>query len=141
MEVIQPKKTWWSRNWKWVVPVGCGVPLLIVLMCGGLIYVIFSMFLGMIKETDAYKDSLTMVQQNPAVQVEIGTPIEPGYMVFGKIEMSGNSSGFADFSYPVTGPNGEGWVYVVAEKTGGRWEFKLVRFESTMADIDLVTTP
>lgn len=146
MDNIQPtaeygtEKTWWSRNWKWVVPVGCGVPVLILLVCGGLLFGIFYWVMGLIKGSDAYTDSLQMVQQNALVQAELGTPIEPGYWVMGEINLT-NNSGDADISYSVSGPQGEGTVYVVAEKAAGQWDFKLIRFVHMGNEIILVDNP
>ncbi len=51
----QQNKNWWGRNWKWVVPVGCLVPLA---LCAGFITLIVSLVFGMMKSSDAYKEAL-----------------------------------------------------------------------------------
>ncbi len=40
MEDTLIQESWWKRNWKWVVPVGCGVFFIvgIILVVGGVIW-------------------------------------------------------------------------------------------------------
>ena len=40
-----PQKSWFGRNWKWVVPVGCLTPILV---CGGFFTLIFGAVFGML---------------------------------------------------------------------------------------------
>ena len=39
------------------------------------------------------------------------------------------SSGEADLMVPITGPKGEGKLYVMAEKQGGVWQYELLQVE------------
>ncbi len=111
-----PPATWWQRNWKWFVPVCIGSVVLFV----GFIMLIFVAVFGMMKSSDAYKDALAMVRENQYVQEALGSPIEAGLLVMGNINVNG-SSGHADLAIPVSGPYGEGTIYVVASKSAGRW--------------------
>ncbi|MDJ0819622.1 MAG: cytochrome c oxidase assembly factor Coa1 family protein [Desulfobacterales bacterium] len=111
-----PSATWWQRNWKWFVPVCFGVVVLVV----GFIVGILALVFGMMKSSDAYKDALAMAQENQYVQEALGSPIEAGLLVMGNINVNG-SSGHADLAIPVSGPYGEGTIYVVASKSAGRW--------------------
>jgi len=136
----QPQKTWWGRHWKWVVPVGCVVP---VLFCSGLILLIFSAVFGMIKGSQPYTQSLTAAQANAQVQTALGTPIEPALLVTGNIQLN-NANGFADIQYQITGPKGSATVYVVGNKTAGTWTYTTMAVEIQGANpqrIDLQTTP
>jgi hypothetical protein len=92
----QPGKTWWGRNWKWFLPVGCLGAL--VLFAGFIASIMFVTF-GVMKSSDAYKDAVAKARAHPAVQESIGTPIEEGLVVTGNIHVSG-SSGNADLSIP-----------------------------------------
>ena len=96
------KRSWWSRNWKWVVPVGCLTPIVI---CGGGATLIVALVFGVIKESGAYQDSLAQAQTDARVVAALGTPIEPGFFVMGNIEVNG-PAGTADLSYSISGPNG-----------------------------------
>src|SRR4051794_33678843 len=112
-----PKRSWWGRNWKWVVPVGCLLPLL---SCGGGIIAIFFGVTGIIKSSEPYKHALALAQSNPAVVAALGTPITAGKFSGGTYNVS-NGSGSANFVIPISGPKGSGAIYVVATRSGGKW--------------------
>ena len=133
------KRSWWQRNWKWVVPVGCLTPIII---CGGGVALFMSLILGTMKSSEAYSQSLAQVKADTAIQAALGTPIEAGFMVSGNVSFDG-SSGHADLSYSVIGPNDSGQVFAIADKTAGAWRFTMldVQIASTGDRIDLLTEP
>lgn len=130
------RKSWWGRNWKWVVPVGCLVPIVVL---GAFVALILSLVFGLIKSSDVYQDALELARAEPAVQEALGSPIEAGFFVTGNISVSGNS-GQANLSVPLSGPEGEATLYVVASKSAGQWTFSTLVFEveETGARIDLL---
>ena len=132
----QKQRSWWSRNWKWVVPVGCGTP---ILACGGFASLIVLLVFSVIKSTAPYTESLAAVKASPQAQQELGAPIEPGFWIAGNVETSG-ASGHADISYAVSGPSGAGKVFAQANKSTGEWMFtKLVlEIHNTGERIDLL---
>jgi len=116
---------WFTRNWKWAVPSGCLVVLLIFgLFAGGIVYFVFKM----IKQSDVYEDAVYTVSQNEACIEALGTPMEEGWFVSGSINITG-SSGDADLTIPITGPYGEGTIFAVAEKKAGIWYYQLLEVE------------
>lgn len=135
----QPQKNWWGRNWKWFVPTGC---LTMVLGCGGFGVLIFSLTLGALKSSEVYKDSLAKARANPQVTAALGTPIEPGFSISGNLNVN-NDSGNAELSYPISGPQGSGTMYVTATKAAGRWNYSTMVCEigSSGTRINLLTTP
>lgn len=135
----QPRRSWWGRHWKWVVPVGCLLPILI---CGGFFALIFSLVFGMMKSSDVYVQSLAAARSDAQLQAELGTPIEPGFLVTGNINISG-SSGHADISYNVSGPKGSGTIYAVADKAAGQWTFQTLaaQLDAPRRRIDLLSAP
>ena len=117
------KKSWWSRNWKWFVPVGCLSGLVLFVGSAALI---LSFVFGMLKSSDPYKEALSKTKAHPAVIEALGTPLEEGYFTSGSIHISG-PSGKAELAIPISGPKGTGTIYLVAQKTAGEWSFsKLV---------------
>ncbi len=130
-----PSATWWQRNWKWFVPVCFGGVVLVV----GFIVGILALVFGLMKSSDAYKDALAMAQENQYVQEALGSPIEAGLLVMGNINVNG-SSGHADLAIPVSGPYGEGTIYVVASKSAGRWTLLnlVMEIAATNERIDLL---
>jgi len=129
-------KNWWGRNWKWFVPVGCLGSL--VVFTGFIVAIMFLVF-GMMKSSDAYKDAVTKVKAYPPIQESLGSPIKGGFFIRGNINVSG-SSGQADLSIPISGPDGKGTIYVVATKTAGRWGFStlVVEIKDTKQRINLL---
>jgi hypothetical protein len=110
-------KSWWDRNWKWLVPTGCltGV-LLFAAFVGGLMWLV----LGLIRSSQPYEDAFAHLQSHPALIARIGEPIEPRFWLMGSVETSG-PSGTAELSIPVSGPEGKAVVYVSARKSMGEW--------------------
>jgi hypothetical protein len=121
------EKSWWSRNWKWLVPAGC----LAVILVGVVLVALFAttivgVVFGAIRSSDVYQQALKEAQTNPAAVQALGTPIEPGLWVSGSISVTG-LTGSADITIPVSGPKGSGTLYVVARKSAGAWEFTVLQ--------------
>lgn len=117
------RRSWWGRNWKWFVPTGCfTILLLIVAFVGSIIFIVA----GAMKSSDAYQTAFDRAQADPRVIAALGSPIQAGYFISGSTDVTG-SSGKADLTIPISGPNGKGTIYLVATKFGGEWAFsKLV---------------
>ena len=120
-----PRKSWFSRNWFWFIPLGClGMIVAVVGSIAALVLVLF----GAIRQSDAYKHALDTARSSPELIEAIGEPIEPGMMVMGSINVT-PTSGEADIAIPVTGPKGAATIYIVGEKTAGTWEYFLLEAE------------
>ena len=128
-------RSWWQRNWKWVVPAG-------IVACGAALACFVGLILlfafGIFKGSDVYTDAIAQARNSPAVVHELGEPIQPGWWVSGSINISG-PSGTADFETSLRGPAGRGTLYVSAEKQAGRWHYKVleVAVEGKSDRIDL----
>lgn len=129
-------RSWWSRNWKWVVPVGCLLPLLLL---AGFVGSIFMVASTAMKTADVYKDALVRAQADPAVVAALGTPITTGFFTSGSINSSG-PTGNAAISIPLSGPKGKATIHLEAEKSGGEWTFStlVVEVENPQQRIDLL---
>ena len=127
---------WWSRNWKWFVPVAC---LTAIALLAGFVFAIMSVVYGMMKSSDAYQHALSRARENPAVVSALGSPIKEGYFTTGNINVSG-PSGDAKLAIPISGPKGEGTIYVEAQKSAGEWSYSVlvVRVEQTKQRINLL---
>lgn len=103
---------------KWGL-IGCGaVVVLLVALAAVLVLVVF----GAIKRSDVYAEALRRVQNDPAVTVALGTPIEAGLYVTGNVNLNA-SGGHANFDFPVSGPKGKADVHAVATLNGPKWEY------------------
>jgi hypothetical protein len=130
-----PRPGWWQRNWKWFVPTGC---LGMLLLLAAFVFFIIAIVFGALKSSDAYKMALARAQADPRVVTALGSPIKDGFLISGKTNVNG-SSGDADLSVSISGPNGSGTIYFVASKFAGEWTFSklIVTVEKTGEKIDL----
>ncbi len=124
MEPERPR-SWWQRNWKWFVPVGC-VTLLVLAVAS--VAAIFTMVVGAMRSSDAYAQSFARARGDCEVQEALGAPIRAGWWVGGSVEVTG-PSGHADLSVPLRGTTGTGTLFVTATKEAGRWTFELLEVE------------
>ena len=124
----EPKKSWLSRNWKWVVPLGCLIPIIAI---GGFISVIFLGVSSLMRSSVPYQQGLEEATTDPEVVEQLGEPIEAGWFTQGSISTN-NASGEADLAVPLNGPEGEGTLYIVAEKQAGQWQYQ--RLEVAVSD-------
>jgi hypothetical protein len=133
---MNEQRTWWDRNWKWLVPVTVAVPLLV---CGGGITFLMTMAMGLMKSTPPYQQSLAAVTAHTGAGDALGTPIEAGWLVAGNVQTS-STSGHADIAYTVRGPSGSARVRVVSDLIGGEWTFSRMdlEFEETGKRLDLL---
>ncbi len=113
---------------------GCGGLLLLIVV---FIAAIFAFVFGSMRSSDAFQKSFAMVRQNEAVQAQLGTPIEAGWLITGHINIDG-SSGEADLRYPVRGPKGDANVHARAEKSGGEWRFTVLQVSGDGWELDLL---
>jgi hypothetical protein len=112
-------RSWFSRNWKWLVPtLILGLVLLLILVVGGLLTFVF----GLLKSSEPYQHAVAVASSKPDVVRELGTPIVPAWYVSGNINVS-NSSGDANLAIPLHGKLRRGTVYVVAKMTDGAWTY------------------
>ena len=120
-----PRESWWTRNWKWFVPVGCLTT--VVVFAAGIAALMFFVF-GLMKSSDAYVDAMAKTRASSAIVAALGEPIEEGFMASGSINTTG-PSGDAKLAIPISGPNGEATVYLEASKSAGRWVFSTLEVE------------
>ena len=131
----QPERTWWQRNFKWVLT---AVALTAILMFTGFVFAIFKFATGMIRSSEPYSVSLARAQSHPDVVAVLGTPIEPGWLPNGSIKIE-NRSGSADLGISLTGPRGQAMVAVVATRRAGVWHYELMQVQAGGNTIDLRT--
>ncbi|MGV3623517.1 MAG: cytochrome c oxidase assembly factor Coa1 family protein [Archangium sp.] len=127
--VQQP--SWFSRNWKWLIPVGCLVPLL---CCGSFAGSIFFGVGAAIKNSGAYKQAITLAEGDADVQDALGTPLTGGLMVTGKLKNE-SFNGTADFNVAVEGPKGKGTLHVVGTSKSGVWDLSVVDVAPERGDV------
>ena len=120
-----PQGGWWSRNWKWFVPVGCiTIVALFLLGIAAIVMIVF----GAMKQSDVYREALERAKASPEVQAALGTPIEEGWWMSGQININ-NDTGDANINIPISGPKGKGTIHAIATKSGGKWTYSRLDVE------------
>jgi hypothetical protein len=104
---------------KWIF-IGCGGCLVLAIIAAVALWLggvgIFKKVTGMIKESRGYQEAFSMVANSPAVQAEIGTPIELVAFPTGSINTE-NDLTTATLIFSVKGPNGTAAVTANATYT------------------------
>ncbi|MEP6809516.1 MAG: cytochrome c oxidase assembly factor Coa1 family protein [Chthoniobacterales bacterium] len=120
-----PRPGWWSRNWKWFVPMGC---LTFVGLIAAFVALMVLIVFGAMKSGDVYKHAVAEARANPEVAAALGTPLKEGMFISGTTNVNG-ASGNADLAIPISGPKGAGTIYAVAEKSAGQWTYSKLEVE------------
>jgi hypothetical protein len=119
---VTVQRSWWDRNWKWLIPTGClSLILIFSLFIGGIFYAITSSM----KNSAPYKEAIKQVQKNKLVTEKLGDFIESDGMITGEVNISG-PSGTVDLQIPIKGTKGEGVLVVVADKQNSQWKYKVM---------------
>ena len=127
-------QSWWSRNWKWVVPVGCLVPML---CCFSFVGATYFGVTKVIEGSPAFTEAFARASDHPEVQATLGTPLSPGFGLSGEVKENG-SGGNANFSVPLEGPKGKGSLHVEARRVDGRWVFSVIEVVTGSKRIDVL---
>ena len=130
------RKSWLGRNWKWLLLVG-----FLVMVCFGL--GIFALIMSWMRSSDVALEAVARAQANPAVVQRLGGRIEEGWLTSGSINVGTGGSGDANLAVPISGPKGNGTVYVTARRIAGVWNYSqmIAGIESTGEKIDLLSGP
>ena len=132
-----PQKSWFSRNWGWVVPLG-GCLTIIILFFVFLGSVIFGVN-ELISSSTPTTDAIAKVNEDEYVISILGEPIETDGMMNGSISFE-NDTGSADISLPIKGPKGTAQLFVVGNKNDDTWSYTemYVIIDATDEQIDLL---
>ncbi len=116
----QRQRSWFARNWGWVLGGGCLTLIIIVgLFIGGIIYKVADV----VKESETYNYAYAKTITNEKVIEFLGEPIEAnGVGNTSYNYVNGKTS--VDLSIPIKGPKDEGEIFVSAEKIYDEWTYK-----------------
>ena len=136
MEQVR-QKSWFGRNWLWVLPVGgcLGVILLFIFGIGAAFFGVSKI----IKESAPYEYAVESAKDNVDVQKALGTSIDTDGLFEGNITIN-NSTGEADLKIPIKGEKGKGTIVVLAEKDDEGWQYEklYVVIKETQEKINLL---
>ncbi|WAC00852.1 cytochrome c oxidase assembly factor Coa1 family protein [Lacinutrix neustonica] len=134
MEVVQ-ERSWFSRNWGWVLGGGClTLIVIVVVIVGALVYKVSDAIAG----SEPYTHAFSLATENEKVISFLGEPIETNGMGSTSYKHV-NGSSTADLRIPIKGPKDEGVIVVSAEKINNEWSYSTlyVKIDGEMGTINL----
>lgn len=130
------QKSWFGRNWLWVLPVGGCLTVILLLVLG-----VGAAYFGVTKLIDEspYEYALEIAKNDPDVQLALGEPIETNGIFQGNISFD-NDGGDADLKIPIKGPSSQGTIIVLAERINNEWTYEklYVLIDATNEEINLI---
>jgi hypothetical protein len=122
------KKSWWTSNWKWFLPISL---LLFLLLFG---FLLSSNIVGNItniaqgySDPSLYKEAIVLANSNKRVQELIGDiePIDQFAILEGNTIYSNNNNTVA-LSIRIKGKKGKGKMDILAERNGTVWKYQKI---------------
>ena len=134
---VQKQKSWWGRNWPWVLPVGGCLTVIILFVFG-----VGAIFFGVtkaLKNSTPYEYTVELAKNDSQVIAVLGNDIDTDGMFSGSISLD-DDGGNADFVIPLKGERGKGSLVVKAEKIDGEWVYEKlhVLIKDTQEQINLL---
>lgn len=118
METVK-QKSWFGRNWGWVLGGGCLTLIAIVALgIGGIIYKVSDA----VTNSEPYTHALTKASENERVINFLGEPIETNGLGNTNYTYK-NGTTTANLTIPIKGPKDEGSIVIKAEKINDEWAY------------------
>jgi len=127
MNELIENKSWWNKNWKWIIPV-LGIFLISI-------FTISTTDIGentfdIVKayaDPDLIETAVSKAQENDEVKELLGTleQVDKMAKLEGSVKYSNNDT-YVDISVRVKGSKGKGRMRILAERNGETWEYKKI---------------
>ncbi|MCP3144286.1 cytochrome c oxidase assembly factor Coa1 family protein [Pyxidicoccus xibeiensis] len=138
---MAPQRGWWSRNWKWMVPVGC---LGVLASCGCLGAMLVGTSLTSILQGPPRTEAEAIATSDEEVRARLGPPIDVDWPRESFVHKN-NGRTRAKYSIPLDGAKADGTLHVEAEQDdGGPWRYSTLEVEledGTRIDLRDVANP
>lgn len=130
---LVPQPSWWKRNWKWALPIGGCLTLII-----GAVILFSSIYFGVtgiMEGSQPYEHAFELINKDEDLIELLGSPIEKNGMVQGNINWkNGNKS--AKMMVPIAGPKAKGKLFIDATGQGDEWNYHEIRVEVNEQEFD-----
>lgn len=104
---------------------GCGGCAVVIFAGVVLVAAIVVLILTGMSSSDVCTQAVARAQSSARVRAVLGQPVDKGWWVTGSINTS-NSTGDADVTIPISGPQGEATIHAKATKANGVWTFSIL---------------
>ncbi|MEP5338932.1 MAG: cytochrome c oxidase assembly factor Coa1 family protein [Algibacter sp.] len=134
------QKSWFGRNWPWVLPVG-GCLTLIILFVIGIGAAVFGITKA-VSGSEPYEYAYEKAIQNEYVIEALGTPIEKGFVGSNSSYSLNNGESRVSLTIPINGSLNDAFIYVEGIKENDEWVYtKLyVDIKNDDNDVNLLDT-
>jgi len=123
---MAPQRSWWSRNWKWAVPVGC---LGLMVSCCGIALIAGALGWTTITNNPASKRAVEIAQADSEVQAVLGTPIQTSPFKQQSEVSYRNGQSTAQSTIELDGPKADGVLRMNAIKVNDEWTYEVLQVE------------
>jgi hypothetical protein len=115
--------------------IGCGI---IIVLGVAAVLAIAIFVVSVVKRSDVYREAYSRASNDPRVVAALGTPIERGWWVIGKVSVDDNT-GTANIDFPISGPKGNARVHAAASRENDAWSYSsLVVRPAAGGEIDVL---
>jgi len=120
MDEYVQQKSWFSRNWMWLVPTsGCLLIILFVVFgIGAAIFGVSKLMTG----SEPYEYAIEKASHDPIVIEHLGESIKSDGIMSGNISLK-NDSGEVNITIPIKGNLDRGSVTIIGKKINGVWKY------------------
>ncbi|MGV8815798.1 MAG: cytochrome c oxidase assembly factor Coa1 family protein [Gelidibacter sp.] len=125
-ELIE-QKSWWKRNWKWLVPVGGIILISLGIFINSGMGGIITDFAQSYSDTELYENALLKVNNDPKINKLLGE-IEPlGKMAIleGQTEYSNNNQS-VNSTVRIIGKKGKAKMDIIAGRINDEWKYSKI---------------
>jgi hypothetical protein len=106
-----------------------GVATAGVLGLAGFIMFTMNLVESSFKDSGAYQQAIQKASADARVVELLGSPITGGSMSSGSISTSGDATGEADLSIPISGPKGSARLYASGKLHAGVWSWQTLEVD------------
>ena len=131
----QPK----SRKKFWIILI-LSILLLIFVLIAGCCTLIYKGVGKVLRSSDVYAMSMKRAQDSPCAVSKLGQPIANDGMPQGSVNDT-NSTGTADLTIPVEGPQGKGSLHAIGSRDNNVWTLTSLTLTTGATQIDLPPDP
>jgi len=120
------QKTWFQRNWKWVLPIA-----IFAILAATLFFSLMAGHLGdfgkAYSEPQLFQGALEKAQENEEVKIAVGEiePVSKMAILEGEVNYT-NQNRNVQFTVRVEGKNGKAFMDGFAERSNDSWEYKKI---------------
>ena len=110
---------WWRRHWRWAMPMAVVVGMA---AAAGAVGFALSQWAYWSKSSTPYQEAMRRARCNIELVAALDEPLRDGYLPAGSMHSNGQSQ----FVIAVSGPQGNGRIFLNAKRAGEHWDYPML---------------